>query len=736
MQKMFYFDDEKFSNKSLIGLILIAYIFSLAVRYYWIYWTSGFPEFFWNNQIMINTNDGYFFASGVQKALYGMHECNPLVPEFWDRGLVFVTSILAKILPFSFETILLYMPGFFASLVVVPIVLLGRLYNLTWVGFWAAMLASIVWSYYNRTMFGYYDTDMFSVMVITFIFYFLVASVKNKTLKPIFWASLISCIYPFLYLPGKNVLYGLIILYTIFIAVFHRKDDFFYPSLILLYFSLFPIYFLIKIPMVLVLFYLLKTQKIPKKYEKYFAFALIAIFFIWSNALFAIWGKISAYFFKEGTEERGLHFYKVMQTIREASGISFETLSNRISGHISLFLLSLLGYVLLIWKIRSFAISLVFVGLGIFALKGGLRFTIYAVPFLAFSLIYLFWIFTVWIKNRFVRYVAVSVFGIAALMPNISHVIDYKVPTVFNKSEVEALELLKRKSSPKDFVLTWWDYGYPIWFYTEKSTLIDGGKHNHDNFIVSEILSTSSQLEAARLSRIAVEKYTQQINWYEKYKKEKLDISKIPYEFVFENKDGEKFVASYGFPVADVLFHNRKKNQINPNEFLENLKYGEVKLPNKTREVYIYLPLRMMEIFPTVKEFSNIDLMTGKKKSNPFMYYTEFFKDIEDKTYLGRGIEIDKKRGTIKIGKQTVPIKAFYIVAYTRSGKLIKKVQKLRENAPLSVIFLNSYRSFLIVDDEMLNSLYIQMFVFDNYDKNLFEPVIITPWNKIYRVKI
>ncbi|WP_281950376.1 STT3 domain-containing protein [Nitrosophilus kaiyonis] len=734
MEKIFNFDDEKFSTKSIIALILIAYIFSLAVRYYWIYWASGFPEFFWNGQIMINTNDGYFFASGVQKALYKMHQFNPLVPEFWDRGLVFVTSILVKILPFSFETILLYMPGFFASLIIVPIILLGRIYKLTMVGFFAAILASIIWSYYNRTMFGYYDTDMFSVMVITFIFYFLVLSIEKKSLNAIFWASLISCIYPFLYIPGENVLYGLIILYTIYAFIFHRKDEFFYPSLILLYTSLFPLYILIKILLVIIFYILLKTQKISKNYEKYIAFIAIAIFFIWSKAIFSIWGRFSAYFFKEGTIEEGLHFYKVMQTIREASGISFETLSNRISGHISLFLLSLLGYVLLIWKKRNFAISLVFVGLGIFALKGGLRFTIYAVPFLAFSLVYLFWIFTIWIKNRYVRYVAVFVFTIAALIPNILHVIEYKVPTVFNKSEVEALDLLKRKSSPKDFVLTWWDYGYPIWFYAEKITLIDGSKHKHDNFIISEILSTSSQLEAARLSRIAVEKYAEQIKWYKKYEEEKLDISKIPDEFIFGNK--EKYVASYHFSVADVLFQNRKKNQINPNEFLENLRYNDIKLPEKTREVYIYLPLRMMEIFPTVKEFSNIDLITGNKKSNPFIYYTEFFKDSKDKIYLGRGIFLDKRKGVLLFGKKIVPLKAFYTVAYTKGGKIIKQKQNLREKAPLSVIYLQSYRSFLILDDEMLNSLYIQMFVFNNYDKDLFEPVIISPWSKIFRVKI
>ncbi|WP_234697186.1 STT3 domain-containing protein [Nitrosophilus alvini] len=733
---MFNFGYENVTKRELILLISIAYIISIIFRYYWIYWASGFPEFFWNNQIMINTNDGYFFASGVQKALFGMHEYNPLVPEWYKRGLVFVTAALSKLLPFSLETILLYMPGLISSLIVVPMILIGRLYNITWVGFMAAIFASVAWSYYNRTMFGYYDTDMFSVAVLMFIFYFLLSSIKKKDPKQAFWAALTSCIYPFLYSPGINVLYGLVVVYTIYIFIFYRKEKFFYPSITMLYASLFPLYFLFKLIILPILFILIKKELIPQKYEKYIAIGSIVIFFAWSGALVQIWQKVSAYFLKHGTETEGLHFYKVMQTIREASGIPFETLANRISGHLITFTIAMAGYLLLLFKERTFWLSIILVGLGLSAITGGLRFTIYAVPFLAFSLAYLFWVALFWIKNEILKKVLTLSFCAFALIPNIMHIVEYRVPTVFMKKEVEVLDRLKSTGSSKDFVITWWDYGYPIWFYAEKCTLIDGGKHHHDNFIVSEILSTDSQLEAARLSRIAIEKYSEQISWYKKYKEEDMDISQIPEEFLFEKKDGEKFVASYSFPVADVLFQNGKKNQLNPNEFLEELKYGDVKLPEKTREIYLYLPLRMMEIFPTIKIFSNIDLLTGKSKSDPFMYYTEYFKDTKEKTILGRGVEIDKKRGMLILGKQKVPIKAFYNIGYTKSGKIVKDVQHLRPKAPFSVIYLSSYQSFLVVDDEMLNSVYIQLFVFENYDKELFEPVILNPWTKVYKVLI
>ena len=49
---------------------------------------------------------------------------------------------------------------------------------------------------------------------------------------------------------------------------------------------------------------------------------------------------------------------------------------------------------------------------------------------------------------------------------------------------------------------------------------------------------------------------------------------------------------------------------------------------------------------------------------------------------------------------------------------------------------MQGYNTFLVVDEKMYNSNYIQMFVLDNYDKSLFELVESTPYVKIYKSKI
>ena len=190
---------EKIPLKYLLLLMGLAYIFSFAIRMIWVYQFQGNDQFLWNGQLMINTNDGYTWAAGAQNILYGLHEDNPGIRDMWANGIIFFTVLFVKITPFSLETIILYMPTVISSLVVIPIILIARLYNQALWGFFAALLGSIAWSYYNRTMTGYYDTDMFSAMAPMFILYFLMKSTMDFTPRSALYAAIAIALYPFLY---------------------------------------------------------------------------------------------------------------------------------------------------------------------------------------------------------------------------------------------------------------------------------------------------------------------------------------------------------------------------------------------------------------------------------------------------------------------------------------------------------------------------------------------------------
>ena len=682
-------------------LMVIAYLFSFAVRMYWVAYFQDEPSFFWNNELMINTNDGYFFASMAQRILEDMHISNPRVLDGWRYGVVTLTVVLTKITPFSLETVILYLPAIISSLVIVPIILIGKLYKNLSLGFFAALIGSIAWSYYNRTMIGYYDTDMFSAMAPMFILYFLLATIETEKSSYVLLSALSILIYPFLYDSGLSLVYAMGIFYMLYMVFFHRQDTFTYYSIILISIALMGIPWYLKILLIIAGYVLLKQDKFKLKALIITSVVAVLFFLITGNVFSLIYAKLMVYTVR-GTQDSGLKFYQVAQTVREAGQIPFSLMANRISGSTLGVILSLVGYIALVIRHKSFILALPLIGIGIFSLIGGLRFTVFAVPVAAISAVYILYLATTLIKVKKLQLPLLALLVTAFIYPNITHIIEYKVPTVLTKNEVKILDNLKQIGSDKDYIITWWDYGYPLWFYTNKNTLIDGGKHQNDNYLVSRILTTSSQKEAAVLSRIAVETYV--VSGYKN--------------------------------VANTIFNNGKENQVNVENYFEELDVDALAIPKATREVFLYMPYRMIDILPTVKVFSNIDLGTGKKITNPFFYKSNTIQQNKAVVDFGSGVTYDQNSGYLNIGNQKVPVSQVVTTGIRSDGSLGVTRQHIHTNAPMVVLILQNYNSVLILDQEMFNSTYIQMFFLENYDKTLFEPVEMSAYAKVYRVKI
>lgn len=702
MQNIFSEDDKALSYKLIFILMIVAYAFSFALRMIWVYQFQGNPQYMWNGELMINTNDGYYFASAAQKWLEGTLQHNPQVKDVYYTAAITLTAFAAKYLPFSLDTVILYMPAVVSSLVVVPVILIGRLFNMTSVGFFAALLGSVAWSYYNRTMTGYFDTDMFSAMAPMFILYFLLATLKSE--KPVYalLAALSVLIYPFLYDHGQAIVYSMGVLYMVYMVVFHRRDPFTYTSILLVSIGLMQVDFWLQFVLIIAVFAAMKKNMLKKSVTVYMAFGAVLVFLYTGHVFGLILGKVMLYLNRGVDQSGGLHYFQVIQTVREAGKIPFSVMADRISGSVPGVLVALAGYIVLVMRQKEFILALPLIGIGVFSLWGGLRFTVYAVPVAAIGAVYFFYVAAAYLENKAARIGLIGAMTAAMLYPNITHIIGYKVPTVFNSEEVGALKRLSKMGNDKDYVIAWWDYGYPIWYYGNKNTLIDGGKHEQDNFIVSEILTTGSSQEAARLGRIAVETYVDS-----GYKK-----------------------------VADTLFKNKQPDQLDPNAYLETLKYGEMQMPEATRNVYLFLPFRMMDIFPTVTVFSNLDLNTGHEYQRPFFYPTTRYKEANGLLNLGQGVLVDMRSGQVRIGDKEMPLRAFYRANLRKDGSVKTDYQLINMNGGLSLVYMASYGEFLLLDDAMLNSMYIQMFVFGKYDDKLFEPVISDPWVRVYKLKI
>ena len=373
----------KFSRQTML-LIAAAFIFSAVCRLYWVGWASEFDPFYWNGQLMISTNDGYAFAEGARDMVAGFHQPNDL--SYYGRSMPTLTYWLTLILPFKFETILLYMSVFFGSLIVVPVILISREYGVVRAGFVAALLAGVANSYYNRTMAGYYDTDMLTIVLPMMSAWSIIRLAERKTRINLIFIPIFILLNDWWYPSSYSLNFAIIGMFFIYILVFERRNAVFYEALVFMLIALTHTFFWLKIALILAVYAFIYFR--PDLFNKR-AIALLAtlvvVFFTFCGGLDPIWFQLKFYLFRgiADNPEISFQYYNVNQTIRESSTIDFMTFAQRISGHVVTFLASLIGIVMLCFRFRSFLLTLPILFLGFLALKGGLRFTIYAVPIAA-----------------------------------------------------------------------------------------------------------------------------------------------------------------------------------------------------------------------------------------------------------------------------------------------------------------------------------------------------------------
>jgi len=727
--------------KKVVLFILLAFIFSLGIRFSYIDNIKDKPQFKDNGEYIINTNDGYYFGQGAKDLLNKKYYNNEDRAKFdhssVNEALSDITALLLKITGLRIETVMFYLSGVLSSLIVIPIVLLGFTLGSIELGFIAALLSSIAWSYYNRTMLGYYDTDMLNIVFPAFMLWSLIAAIKTKKSIYFLITGLEIIAYRWWYPQSYSVDFSMIFILSLyFISIIYIKKDYlvnlttklkdaelhkikyFYLSLII-----FMLIAVLNLPEIIRLFLIITLYTIyEKKSEIYFKyiwyiFLVSLLAFLLTGGLRPIYEKLYTYVFSSNVLEskEGLHlrFLNVFKTISEASAIPFERIAQRISGSVIIFVLSIIGYLLLLIKHRYFILGLPLIALGILSYSGGLRFTIYAIVPLAFGIAYLITYIAKFIeentKNRLFYYATLTVLAGAILYPNIKHMLEYNkyITPVFVENEIQTLDALKTKANKKDYILSWWDYGYPLKFYSGLNTMVDGAVHHGpENFPISYLL-VQPQEKSSKMARLDVEYHEKRFL--------------LPENNLDKNRtDIEYMVLDNGYKSA--------------NRFLSEI--DKVKLPKKTRDVYLYLPDRMMRIFPVVEQFSNLDIESGKSYPRSLFFNFSNYKKVGNIIYLPYRYSIDLKRGIFNYRGQKVPINKFIVTAYNKRGKLAKNEQIYNISSSVNVIYMKSSNRFIILDDKMLNSTYIQLFVLENYDSSLYKPVIMTPLVKIYKLQI
>ena len=710
--------NKTYTNREIFMLIALAYVFGIVCRLFYVAWAGGIEQFYFNGEIMVNTNDAFANAEGARDMLDGFHQAHDLSP--YGGSIPTFTFLLAKILPVKFESIIFYMSVFLAPLIAAPLILIAREYKILSAGVAAAFIASILPAYYGRTLAGYYDSDMLNVTFPMLIIWALIRLADKKD-ENFALAPIITVFYDWWYQSSYALNSAIIVIFLLYTLVFDRKNLAGYKAMILMLFAVidFDAYYegedlvvnyvlILKLGLICGLYALMKIK------PQIFGAKTLALLAAIAIALFAAFGGIDPIvnrllFYVTGstsTQASTLHFFDTRSTVVELMGTSFNKFATTASGNTLTLLLSVAGAVLLLIKFRSFLLIAPILGLGALSFTGGIRFIMYAAPVLAFGFGYFVYFMLNSVKIRaWLRNVAFTTFVSLILFPSFSYILHYRpAPLVVGKA-VQALDELKNTANRDDYALSWWDYGYLIRYYADVNTLSDpGAQSGEDSFPVSFSL-IKDQIASANMARLNTE--------YVKMRFDRKFDENVTSTLIQMQKD-------YGEP--DV------------NKFLASLDDKNFKLPQKTTDVYYVLFSQIVDMLPQIVKFSEIDLTTGKSLGTPLFYMGLPFSEGVTNIDIGNEFILPSMTPEfVAIKGKPAPVNSYHYVQ-SLDGKLDTKSVTVDGNAKICVVFLADYNRILLLDKKLFDSTFIQLFLFENYDKELFEPVILDPTVKIYKL--
>jgi len=683
------------SRWRLLGLMLLAYLLVTLVRLV----SAGSPEARWNGQLLLTNPDGYFFATEVKKALTGGDEPRRLSTQ--SPVLVGLAWLLARATPFRIDVITYYMPLVISGLVVIPMVLIGRLMGSALLGFFAAVQCGVAWAYYSRTLPGSFDTDMFALTYLLMLAYLAARTLTATGSEPALWAALLLGVAPYFYTSWEVIGQAIVVVTVACLAILRRSDPATPEALMAFSPALLDLPVPLRILATAGAYELTRLRKGRRRSQKVLAWAAVASSLALSGFSADARGHLSRYL-SRGIASGGsaLHLLRVEGTVQEAQPIPLPSLGIEVSGSMAVFAASALGMLVIGIRHGRLAPGLPLVGVGALALVAGQRFAMYLVPPAALGYFLLVFVLRSGMVRLRLGWVVLLVGSLAAIQPHVHQAIAARPRGVLNAYEAQILHELGEHSSPGDHVLAWWDYAYPIGYFSGRTSMLGG---TPDNFILSKLLATTSQMQSARLARVAVERWASL------------------------QQAGE------GASVMEALFGSRPESA-DVSSLLDPLGEESGPRPGKSREIFLYLPFRMLDIFPTVRSFSEIEPSMGEVLERPF-FSSASYRKVGSRIDLGSGVIFDEEHRLLAIDDRAQAIQAFIRVSYDADLHVQVERQVVEPSARLSLIHLMSYRRILVVDESILNSVFFQLFFFERYDPEAFELVLKHPMAKVFRIK-
>lgn len=688
------------NKTSIIATIIIVYLISIAL--YFAFLHLGITPI-----SDITMNNGEFIPILRPDAgLYGYYANNiikgvsyPFTAEYMPAHLL---VFISKITTFSIDKTIFYLSGFISSLVVIPMILLGYLIKAPRFGVYSALLGIFSISYYLRTQFGYFDTDILNVFWVLMISVCMIWYLKKDNLIALVFSALFIIAFSYWYHSYKVIALFLICLYILSIFIYSKKSSH-YQSIVLLLIAISPANIVLKLSLITIFLLMIITYK--KLYDesksiKYWQYAIVGI--IISGFIYLIfepsyYERALEYLSKNSnlvlTQNSGekLYFQGELTDVIEAQELGFyKTLYLLMFDSYILLALSISGLIMLSIRFKYLLIYSLFGFMFFVTMKSGIRFSIFAIFPLMSGLSYMIYILEdklkQWLKqknkllHKFTSLIFILFFSLSMLY---LHKHSQK-NILFNKDDIQALRQADINANKNDFMLSGWTYGWYIWYFSKFNTLVDNGKHHLDKHIIAKFLF-SHQLYTAYASRYFLEQCNNR-----------------------------------GCNLSRKLYKDKTPQYVD-NHILKT---------KKTKDIYFFLHERMLLETNLIKDFY---INKNKSKKNQRKYFSETIlsvdnikKNIQTKSFL---LKQRNKTIIVKASNQQIKFNRLFVV---RKNNTMAILQGDTKSSFYTIIYKEKY--LIILHKDLIESFFIQAFIFNNLDKNLFKFIKQTPTSKIIKL--
>lgn len=617
----------------------------------------------------------------------------------------------------SVEWVMFLLPVFIAPLVVIPIIMIANSIKQPTLGFLAALFAVCDSYFYSRTFLGYMDTDGANLFLILLAIAFIIKAVSQKNIFYAILASLVLQLFSMWYHSSSviNLLIIGIAVFTVFI--YYRKERVSIQTIFLLALAIAPLpvelkffgTFILGTAFVLINRYTVVSFKIY--WYGLFLSILVAAFLVDPNyylhrALSYLSSDNKILFSGNSIT---YSYANDLLTVSEVKGSDLWSTGAPLYITNIYVIVGMLGYVLLLVVYPLLWFTLPLFILGLMSSFAGTRFSMYATPVVALGAVYVLYL----LKHFFTKRYEGSVYAVRfpyyatalILLMMIYNLLIMNMSAMLKASiyAPEAKELKKFSKILKndDTMISWWDYGWPLWYYTgHNNTLVDNGKHGGpDTYIVARMMLSSDQNYTYNAARIMA--------------KNRAKANKAKNEFVLQFLAKEHNLTTLFSPALAKRTVLEKNNA----------------------DTYIVLHYRMLDFFGVINDFSKKSFSGTRSEKAPMVKITEVMKPFSETYSLFKGFAyiLDSSDGMVvdASGNKTA-VKGLTIVQNnTRTkGYLFNH----DENSTNTQVI--AYRNkFIWVDQEVYDSFFIQAMLFDVYDHDLFEKVGETNRIKIFKLK-